>query len=120
MGYAHTVPTMTSFSTLVDPAQLEHVRAHHQVRVPVAPGVRDVRADAADLGCEVEDSLRLGVAEHPFGVVPAGQVVVGLPRGEDGVTVGREPLDQWEPRKPPPPVTRILTAFGLRRSASPC
>ena len=38
-----------------EPRLLEHVRAHQQVRVPVAPGVRAVRTDAADLRGEVED-----------------------------------------------------------------
>ena len=41
------------------------------------------------------------VVEHPFGVVPARDVVVGLPRGENGVTVRREPLDQVGPEKAP-------------------
>ena len=36
-GYAHTVPTITSFG-LVDPRLLEDVRAHCEVREPVAPG----------------------------------------------------------------------------------
>ncbi len=38
---------------------LEHVRAHDEVRVPVAARVRAVRADAADLGREMEDELGL-------------------------------------------------------------
>src|SRR5205814_7520408 len=35
------------------PAQLEHVRAHHQVRVPVATRVGAVGPDAAYLGREM-------------------------------------------------------------------
>ncbi len=49
----------------MNPALLEHVRAHDEVRVPVAAGVRPVRADAADLGGEVEDELRARVGEEP-------------------------------------------------------
>ena len=48
----------------MEPRLLEDVRAHHQVRVPVAAGVGAVRADPADLGREVEDELRLGVVEQ--------------------------------------------------------
>ena len=43
---------------------LEHVRAHHQVRVPVAAGVGAVGADTADLGGEVEHELGRGVGEQ--------------------------------------------------------
>ena len=53
----------------MQPRLLEHVRAHHQVRVPVAARVGAVGADAADLGGEVEDELGLGVVEEPLGVV---------------------------------------------------
>ena len=79
-GYAQTVPAMTSFRHLAQARELEHVRAHHQVRVPVAAGVRAVRADPADLGGEVEDELGLRVGEQPLGVVVASQVVVAPPR----------------------------------------
>ena len=52
-----------------EPRLLEHVRAHHQVRVPVAARVRAVRADPADLGREVEDELGPASVEEPRGVV---------------------------------------------------
>ena len=45
---------------LVPARLLEHVRTHHQVRVPVATRVRAVRADPADLGREGEDTLGAG------------------------------------------------------------
>ena len=93
-GYAQTVPATTSLRDLVDPALLEHVRAHDEVRVPVAPGVRPVRADAADLGREVEDELRPRVGEEPRGGLHRRQVVVAASRGEDLVAVALEPLDE--------------------------
>ena len=80
----------------MQPALLEHVRAHHQVRVPVAARVRPVRADPAHLGREVEDELRPRVLEEACRGCPSSQVVVPPPRGEDLVPVGLEPLD--EPR----------------------
>jgi hypothetical protein len=70
------------------------VRAHHQVRVPVAAGIGAVGADAADLGREVEDELRVAVAEEPLGVVAPRQVVVAPPRREDLVAPLLEPLDE--------------------------
>ena len=78
----------------VDARLLEHVRAHHQVRVPVATGVGAVRADAAHLRGEVEDELRLGVVEQPRGLLHRGQVVVAAPRDDDVVAVGPEPLGE--------------------------
>ena len=81
---------------LVQPGLLEHVRAHHQVRVPVAAGVGAVRADPADLGGEVEDELRARVLEEACRRVHRRQVVVAPARREHLVAVGLEPLD--EPR----------------------
>ena len=78
----------------MEPALLEHVRAHDEVRVPVAAGVRPVRADAADLGREVEDELRPRVVEEPAPCRPSRS---GRSRGagrEDVVPVAFEPLDQ--------------------------
>ena len=100
-GYAQTVPTMTSFSTLVQPALLQHVRAHHQVRVPVAAGIRQVGADAADLGREMEDALGPRLGEQPLGLVPVRQVEVALPRREDVVPLRLEPLDEVPAEKAP-------------------
>src|SRR5205085_5866812 len=40
-------------------ALLEHVRAHHEVRVPKTTGILAIRADPADLGCEVKDEVGL-------------------------------------------------------------
>ena len=86
---------MTSFCDAVQARLLEHVRAHHQVRVPVAAGVGAVRADAADLGGEVEDELRLRVGEQPLGVVPARQVVVARGARRTTSCPSRlEPLDE--------------------------
>ena len=70
---------------VADAAQLEHVRAHDHVRVPVAAGVGQVRADAADLGGEVEDALRLRLVEQALGVLVAREVEVAPPRDEDVV-----------------------------------
>ena len=56
----------------MEPRLLEHVRSHHEVRVPVAAGVGAVGAYPADLGSEVEDELRLGVGEEPGRVVLVG------------------------------------------------
>ena len=78
----------------MQPRLLEDVRAHREVRVPVAPGVGAVRADAADLGGEVEHDLGVGVVEHTRRVVHRGEVVVGAARGEHLVPVGLEPLDE--------------------------
>ena len=94
------MPAITSFATPVHARELEHVRAHHQVRVPVAAGVLAVRADAADLGGEVEDELRPRVGEQPLRVVVARQVVVAPPGDEDVVPVALEPLDEMRAEEP--------------------
>ena len=78
----------------VQPRLLEHVRAHHQVGVPVAARVRAVRADPADLGREVVDELGVRVREEALRVVHRRQVVVALPRRDDVVAVVGEPLDE--------------------------
>ena len=78
---------------------LEHVRTHHQVRVPVAAGVGAVRADAADLGGEVEDELGLGIEEQPLDVVVAREVVVGPAGDEHLLAFGFEPLDEMRAKK---------------------
>ena len=65
-----------------------------EVRVPVAAGIGAVRADAADLGGEVEDELGPRVGEQPRRVVHRGQVVVARRGREDLVPVGLEPLDE--------------------------
>ena len=100
---------MTSLPSAVLARQLEHVRAHHQVRVPVAARVRAVRADAADLGGEVEDELGPRVLEQPLGVVPAAS---GRSRRRRATKTSWPSASRrstrCEPRKPPPPVTRIF------------
>ena len=89
------MPATTSLRDVVHARQLEHVRAHHQVRVPVAAGVRAVRADAADLGGEVEHELGPRFREQALGVVAARQVVVAAAaRTNDVVPVALEPLDE--------------------------
>ena len=85
---------MTSFGVAWSRACSRTLRAHREVREPVAAGIRAVRADAADLGREVEDELGLGVAEHPRGVVHRREVVVGAARDDDLVAVGLEALDE--------------------------
>ena len=83
---------------LVQPRLLEDVRAHHQVGVPVAPGVRAVRADAADLRGEVEHELGRGLGEEALRVGHRREVEVALPGREDVVAVGLEPLDESSSR----------------------
>ena len=65
-----------------------------QVRVPVPPRVRAVRADATDLRGQVEDQLGADVREQARGVVPAGQVVVGPARHERVLALRPEAVDQ--------------------------
>src|SRR5262249_20766397 len=74
------------------PRLLEHVRAHHQVRVPVAARIRAVRADAADLRGEMDDELRGGVGEETPGALRRGRVVVGARCDEGLVARGAEAL----------------------------
>ena len=88
------MPATTSFWTLVQARELEHVRAHDQVRVPVAARVRPVGADPADLGRQVEDDFGPRLLEQPLGVVPAGQVELGAARHHHLVAALTEPLDQ--------------------------
>ena len=78
----------------MQPGLLEHVRAHHQVRVPVAARVGAVRADPAHLGGEVEDELRARVVEEAGRRVHRRQVVVAPARREHIVAVRLEPLDE--------------------------
>ena len=70
------------------------MRAHHQVRVPVATRLGAVRADAADLGGEVEDELGLRVGEQTLGVGPVRQVVLGLAGRRHLMPLRLEPLDE--------------------------
>ena len=94
----------------MQPRELEHVRAHDQVRVPVAAGVRPVRADPADLGREVEDELGPRLGEEPLGVVPPRQVVLGPARNDDLVAALPEPLDEERAEETrAPPVTSART-----------
>ena len=78
---------------------LEDVRSHREIRVPVATGVRAVRADSADLGGEVKHELGVGVVEHTRRVVHRGEVVVGAPRREDVMPFGFEALDEVRAEK---------------------
>ena len=85
---------MTSLGVRVKPCLLEDIGAHREVREPVAAGIRAVRADATDLGREVEHELGLGVAEHPRRVVHRREVVVRAASDDDLVAVGLEALDE--------------------------
>ena len=98
----------------MQPGLLEHVRAHHQVRVPVAAGVGAVRADPADLGGEVEDELGAGLVEETRRRVHRRQVEVAPPGGEHLMPVRLEPLDEARADE--------AAASGDQRShaASPC
>ena len=77
-----------------DPGLLEHVDAHGQVGVPVAPRVGPVGPDAADLGCEVVDDLGACAGEQPLDVIGHRQVVVLAPRHEHLVPVRFEFRDE--------------------------
>ena len=95
---------------LVQPGLLEHVRAHHQVRVPVAAGVGAVRADPADLGGEVEDELRARVRRRGGQPRPSSS---GRSRARRAANTSWPSASSRstsrEPRNPPPPVTSALT-----------
>ena len=93
------MPAITSFETSCVRGELEHVRSHHEVRVPVAAGVRAVGADPADLGGQVEDELRLGVGEEPLRLVETRQVVVGAASDEGLDRVLAEPVDEVRPEE---------------------
>ena len=81
-------------STAGQPALLEHVRAHDEIRVPEEARGSAVRADAAGESGQVEDDLGIGVAEEARGVVLMREVVVGAARDDDLVAAGLEPLDE--------------------------
>ena len=73
---------------------LEDVRAHGEVREPVAAGVRPVRSDAAHLCREMEDDLGAGVVEELRRIGHRRQVVVGAACDDDVVARSLEPLDE--------------------------
>ena len=73
---------------------LQHVHAHLQIRVPVPSRIGAVRADAADLGCEVERELRPRVVEQPSSLALVREVVVAPARDKHVVSVRPQPLDQ--------------------------
>ena len=87
-------PDQDDLAGAVHAALLEDVCAHHQVRVPVAAGVGAVRADASDLGGQVDDELGPGVREQPLDVGRDRQVVVAPARHERLHAVRAEALDQ--------------------------
>ena len=99
---------------------LEDVDAHLQVRVPVAAGVRAVRADAADLRGEVEGELRPGIVEQPRRVFRTRQVVVAAACREDLVPAALEALDQVRPQEAAPACDECphRAAAGARVSQS--
>ena len=68
--------------------------------MPEAARLRAVRADAAGDGGQMEDDLRLGLAEQPRGVVLVREVVVGAARERDVVSRRLEPLDEVRAEKP--------------------
>ena len=84
----------------MQPALLDDVRAHDQVRVPVPAGIRAVRADAADLGREVEDERRLRFLEQPVRVDCGRQIEGAAARDKRFDPFRVEPLDEMRPEKP--------------------
>ena len=102
LGIRADRPGDHDFPHAVQARLLEHVRAHEQVRVPVAARVGAVRADAAHLGREVEHHVRLALRERARHVVGAGQVEPG-PRGHERLDAARgQPLDQVRADEPGP------------------
>jgi len=69
---------------------LEHVGAHHQVRVPVPPGVRAIGSDPADLGGEVEDNVGFDLVEQSCCLREIREVELGAARNHDLVPLGAE------------------------------
>ena len=67
--------------------------------MPEAARLGTVRADAAGDGRQVEDDLRLGLAEQPHGVVLVREVVLGAARDDDLVATRLEPLDEMGAEK---------------------
>ena len=86
---------------LMEACLLEDVRAHREVREPVAAGIRAIRSDSTDLRGEVENELGIRFAEHPRGVVHRREVVLGAARDHDVVAVRFEPFDEVRPEEPP-------------------
>src|SRR5439155_956779 len=74
-------------------ALLEHVRAHEQVRVPEAARCCSVRPDPAGERGQVEDDLRVRLAEEPRSPVLVREVVLGAARDDDVVSRRLEALD---------------------------
>src|SRR5207253_2470485 len=74
--------------------QLEHMRAHHEVRVPVAARVGAVGSDTAHLGGEMEDELWPRVVEQAPGVSLAREVVVAATGDERLDSVRSQALDE--------------------------
>ena len=100
-----------------DPALLENVRPHEQVRVPVAARVLAVRADPADLAGEVEDEVRRSVAKQARRVLGEGQVVVAAARDKGVVPRGAKPLDEVRAEESAPAGDEDLHAADTRRVA---
>ena len=76
------------------------MRAHDEVRVPVAAGVGAIRSDSPDLSGEVEDELRTRVFEEARSVSLDREVVVRAARHEDVVAVVLQPLDEVRAEEP--------------------
>ena len=99
-GYEQIVPSEDELRDAGEPALLEHVRAHDEVRVPEAARGSAVGADPAGERGQVEDDLGLGVAEEARGVVLVREVVVRAARDDDVVARGFEPLDEVRAEEP--------------------
>ena len=85
---------------VVSPRELEDVRAHHQVRVPVPARIGAVRADPADLCRQMEDELGPRLGEEPLRALPRRQVVLVAARDERLLPALLQTLDQMGADEP--------------------
>jgi hypothetical protein len=77
------------------PGLVNELHAHHQIVVEKFAGLLAVGADAADLGCQMDDDIRLGSVDHADDVRFANQVVFGILRHENlARAVLLEPADK--------------------------
>ncbi len=98
-----------------EPALLEHVRAHEEVRVPVAARVGAICADAADLAGKVEHEVRRSVGKQACRVLGERQVIVATARDKGVVPLGAKPLDEVRAEESAPAGDEDLHAADTSR-----
>ena len=80
----------------------EHVSAHEEIRIPIAPRIGLVRSDPAHFCGQVKCKLRASVAPEPLGVLRAREVVVASPRDHGIEAFGPQPLGEMGSEKSAP------------------